>query len=94
MLTLKELSRKKGRVYIYLEDDETCRRFIDEAEREGFTFCDGAAPSSREHSTFYALNPDLTINFIGFSGRIAYACADKIGNQKLIKYDYKKGCIV
>ena len=36
--TLKQLVDEKGDVIIYLRNDEVCRRFFREAQREGFRF--------------------------------------------------------
>ena len=39
--TLKQLVDEKGDVIIYLRNDEVCRRFLREAQREGFLIRDG-----------------------------------------------------
>ena len=83
------LAKQAGkRIYVHLPDEETCARFLRDAEAEGFTFCDGALPTSRPHADLYALNPDNTLNFVGYLGHLAYACAEKIGEWQ-VKVDYK-----
>lgn len=84
----KLLENFNGRIYIYLPDEETCSRFLHDAEAENFTFCDGAFPTSKRHSDLYAVNRDNTINFVGFVGHLAFGCADQIGDEKLIRIDY------
>lgn len=38
-----------------------------------------------------AVNPDLTLNYVGTNGRIAYGSGVKyIGNRRLIRIDYEK----
>ena len=86
------LENSNGRVYIYLPDEETCSRFLYDAETENFTFCDGALPTSRHYSDLYAVNRNNAINYVGFVGHIAFGCADQIGNEKLIRIDYNAGC--
>lgn len=89
--TIKELVKKNGRVYVYLEDSETGNQFMQQAESEGFTFPDGVKPTQRCYAEIMAVNRDITINFIGVNGRIAFGCgARTIGNEELIRVDYKK----
>lgn len=83
------LENSNGRVYIYLPDEETCSRFLYDAEAENFTFCDGALPTSRQHSDLYAVNRDNTINYVGFIGHVAFGCANQIGDEKLIRINYR-----
>lgn len=83
------LSTNAGRVYVYLANEEICKRFLQDAEDEGFTFSDGAKPTQKHTSDILAVNPDLTINYVGAVGHIAYQAASRIGNQKLIRIDYR-----
>lgn len=53
----------QGRVYICCADPATCERFLTDAEAEGFTFLDGALPTSRKRDFIYAVNRDRTINY-------------------------------
>ncbi len=93
MKTLKTiLSENTGRVYAYLEDEKARKSFVCQAESEGFTFCDGCSLSSREIGDIMAINRDFTINFVGFIGRIAFQCAEKVGNEKLHKINYNDIC--
>ena len=87
---IQMLAEQAGkRIYVHLPDEETCTHFLRDAEAEGFTFCDGALPTSRPHADLYALNPDKTLNFVGYLGHLAYACAEKIGERELVIVDYK-----
>lgn len=83
------LSTNAGRVYVYLATDEVCKQFLKDAENEGFTFSDGTKPTQKHASDILAINPDFTINYVGTIGHIAYQAASKIGNQKLIRIDYR-----
>lgn len=89
--TIKELANKNGRVYVYLGDVETGNRFMAQAENEGFTFADGAKPTERCYAEIMAVNHDITINFVGTNGRIAFGSGTKtIGDEELIRIDFKK----
>lgn len=80
----------KGRLYIYLDNEDIARRFLSDAECEGFTFCDGAKPTAREPDCIFAVNRDLTINYVGFVGHIAFGCAKRIEDKLLVKIDYRE----
>lgn len=91
MRTIRDLAGFKScRVYVYLKDEQTGKAFLEQAETEGFTYCDGQKPTSREYSEIMAVNGDNTINFVGAVGRMAFGAAAKIGGKKLIRVDYAK----
>lgn len=83
------LSTHTGRIYIYLATADIGKRFLQDAENEGFSFRDGVKPTQREADSIFAINDDMTINYVGFVGHAAYQAANKIGNQPLIKIDYR-----
>ena len=83
------LSAYTGRIYVYLATEDLGKRFLQDAESEGFTFSDGVKPTQREAANIFAVNDDMTINHVGFVGRVAFQTADRIGNQPLIKIDYR-----
>ncbi|MGM9554751.1 MAG: hypothetical protein ACI3V2_10625 [Faecousia sp.] len=62
---------------------------MQDAENEEFTFTDGTNPTQKHASDIIALNPDATINYVGFVGRVAFQATNRIGNQPLIKIDYR-----
>ena len=75
MYTLKEIvSSSTKPVYVHLSDHETARRFLEDAENQGFVFSDGAKPTEKTPDSFFAVHPDMTMNYIGAVGRIAYQC--------------------
>ncbi|MBR3844897.1 MAG: hypothetical protein IKM39_05255 [Clostridia bacterium] len=83
------LSTHTGRIYVYFANEELCRHFLHEAEQEGFTFPDGVKPTARHISRIFTVNRNMTINYVGFVGHIAYQAANRIGNQPLVKIDYR-----
>lgn len=85
--TLTELVRSTNkRVYVHLPDNESLQAFISNAEAEGFKFVGGKRISEMPLDDFYALNKNMTVNYINFIGRVAYQC----GAEHLLRVDYKK----
>ena len=72
MRTIGHLLTLEGRVYVWLASGNICKLFLKKAEEEGFTFGDGAKPTEREGSDIFALNRDWTINYVGFTGHMAF----------------------
>lgn len=83
------LSTNDGRIYVYLYNNDTAAQFARDAENEGFTFCDGVKPTGRTVANIMAINRDMTINYVGFVGRVAFQTANRIGNEPLVKIDYR-----
>ena len=83
------LNSRKGRIYVYLATKDIAEQFMRDAESEGFTFGDSVKPTEREPSDIMAINRDMTINYVGFVGHLAYQIASKIGDEPLVKIDYR-----
>lgn len=83
------LSVYNGRIYIYLATTDIGKRFLQDAENEGLTFSDGVKPTQRIEANIMAVNRDSTINYVGSVGHIAYQAAKAIGNEPLVKIDYR-----
>lgn len=79
-----------GRVFVYLANTEISNHFLQDAENEGFTFPDGAKPTSRRADSVMAVNENGTINYVGFVGHIAFGSATEIGGKPLHKIDYEE----
>lgn len=94
MRTVGELLLNNGRIYVWFSSPELCRKFLEQAELEGFRFGDGARPSNRETDEFLAVNPDWTLNYIGGMGRLAFSGSKYKGfgkgRQKIIRINYEK----
>ena len=90
MKTLVDLTNLNGRVYVYLKTRLLSGHFLQNAEDEGFTFCDGVLPTNRHESDIFALNKDRTINYVGFCGHVAFQAAGTVSQQRLIKVDYER----
>jgi hypothetical protein len=91
MRTIRNLAGFKScRVYVYLKDEQTGKAFLEQAEAEGFTYCDGEKPTSREYAEIMAVNTDNTINYVGAVGRVAFGAGAPVGNKKLLRIDFAK----
>lgn len=80
------VTNSKKRVYVFLADKETEKRFIIDADAEGYVFEDGTKLLERAPNNLYALNCDKTVNFLNYIGRIAFQCNSK----HIVKVDYKQ----
>ena len=85
MYTLKEIvSNSTKPVYVHLSNGDTARQFLIDAENQGFVFSDCAKRTEKMPDLFFAVHPDMTMNYIGTVGRIAYQCKAK----NIIRFDY------
>ncbi|MBR4655036.1 MAG: hypothetical protein IKO68_00310 [Oscillospiraceae bacterium] len=86
---LTALSLLDAKIYVHLSTPELGKAFMEQAEAEGFTFFDGAKPTSRPDETIVCLNPDHTLSFIGIFGRQAYGSGTRTTCGKtLIRVEY------
>ena len=77
MKSIKELVMKETRpVYIHTPSKALAKDFLKHAEKEGFLFGDGKRPTKKPLDDYYALHQDLTINYIGFVGRLRFNSND------------------
>ena len=89
MRTIAELLNLDGRVYVYVPSKNIRRLFLKNAQKEGFSFDDGAKPTKRRaYDDIYALNKDFTLNFVGYIGHIAFHHPEVPNDYNLIRVDY------
>lgn len=88
--TIKSLLKENCRVYVYLPNKNLTRQFMENAESEGFSFGDGVKPTARECDSIMAVNENMTINYVGIIGHIAFENGDKIGDKRLLKINYER----
>ena len=79
MRNVTELSKSNGKVYVYLRNEVIVRKFLKDAENEGFTFGDGEKPTARPGNNLYVVNRDWTISHVGWTGHMAFQSAKRIG---------------
>ena len=86
MKSIKELVMKETRpVYIHTPSKALAKDFLKQAEKEGFLFSDGKRPTKKPLDDYYALHQDLTMNFIGFAGRLKW----KSGQEDILRVEYR-----
>lgn len=90
MRNVTELSKLNGKVYVYLKDEMIARRFLQDAENEGFTFGDGEKPTARPGNNLYVVNRNWTISHVGWAGHMAFQSVKYVGEQELIRVDYER----
>lgn len=89
--TIKALGQPDGRVYVYLADEATGRRFLEAAQAEGFTFPDGVLPTQRHYAEIMAVNANGTLHYVGAVGRIAFGSgAKRVGESRLLRVDFRR----
>jgi len=86
MRTIKQFINIADKVYFFMKDKETCRRFYQDAEQEGITFC-GEKPTNKETTDIVALLPDGDICYVGWAGHMCYHHG---GVEGVIRIDYAK----
>lgn len=90
MRNVTELSKSNGKVYVYLRNEVIIRKFLKDAENEGFNFGDGEKPTARPGNNLYVVNRDWTISHVGWAGHMTFQSAKRIGGQELFRVDYEK----
>ena len=86
MKSIKELVMKETRpVYVHRPSKAIARDFLKHAEKEGFLFGDGKRPTKKPLDDYYALHQDLTMNFIGFAGRLKW----KSRQEDILRVEYR-----
>ena len=86
MRTIKQFINIADKVYFFMKDKETCRRFYQDAEQEGITFC-GEHPTEKETTDIVALLPDGDICYVGWAGHMCYHHG---GMDGVMRIDYAK----
>ncbi len=77
MKSIKELVMKETRsVYVHTPSKALAKDFLKQAENEGFILSDGKRPTKKPLDDYYALHQDLTMNYIGFVGRLRFNSKD------------------
>ncbi len=76
---------KPRHTYIYCRSTAIAKRFLKDAENEGFLFSDGMVPTEKETSNLYALHEDFTICYTGLAAHMMFGRND-VGNVVWIDY--------
>lgn len=86
MRTISELIRQEGKVYILLNSKAIQYRFMSDAEIEGITYGDGTRATDRQVDDIMALQPEGSICFLGWAGRMCYHNS----KGRVLRVDYEK----
>lgn len=73
--------------YVYCRSENIARRFLKDAEKEGFTFGDGIRPTERDTSDLFSIHPDLTLSYTGMAGHLLFK---NPGCGNVVRIDYGK----
>lgn len=88
MRSVTELSKKGA--WVYLANETVAKKFLSDAEAEGFTYIDGTKPTDKSWQNLYAIHKDWTINTVGWAGHLAFKNCKMIRGEELVKVDYEK----
>lgn len=83
---IMDLVHGEEKVYIYLENRDLCKKFLQDAEEEGFLFGDGEQPTKRDTSDLFRIYADKTLSYVTFIGHMAFGS----GSPDIRRIDYKK----
>ena len=61
MRTLKQLTEKEGRVWVYLDNRKVGKAFLRQTQEEGFRFCDGRPLRLMSWQYVFGLHSDMTV---------------------------------
>ena len=59
-------------LYVYCRSTAIAKRFLVDAEREGFVFGDGKLPTRKDTDNLFALNDDFTISYTGIAAHMMF----------------------
>lgn len=87
--TISSLLVEDKKVYLWMADKEIAKKFLQDAEAEGFTFEDGVKPTERHTSDIFRIfskeNKPL-LCYVGWAGHMAFQAQ----KEDLIRIDYQK----
>ena len=77
-----------GRIYIYLDNEKIGKRFMQDAENEGYRF-GKIKPTENGWSDIIALESKKQLSYVGFVGHVCFQCNGG-DNGNLTRIDYEK----
>lgn len=85
--TIEQLSKLKGKVYVYLANEKIGDRFRQDAESEGYRF-GKTKPTDFGCCGVVAIHKHKQLSTVGFVGHMEFQCGGKL--DYLIRVDYEK----
>ena len=90
MRTVLNLLRNDEYVYVYLNGDNVKKRFLQDAEQEGFTVGKDTRPTEIKADSIMVVRPDMTICYAGYVGHLCYLHGKENHYKKVVRIDYMK----
>ncbi len=89
--TLTNLLNEDKRVWLYFRNEEIWKIFCQQAEKEGFMWTDDQNMSQAKYDDIVALNNDMTFNYVGFVGHMAFNNTEDSNHYKIDFAKYVNG---
>ena len=70
--TIAELTKLSGAVYIYVPNRDIEKKFLEDAEKEGFSFGSGIRPTRSPGNDLYRIMKDMIMCHVNFFGHAAF----------------------
>lgn len=70
--TITELTKLSGAVYVYVPNRDIEKKFLEDAEREGFSFGNGFKPTRSPGNDIYRIMEDMIMCHVNFFGHAAH----------------------
>ncbi len=88
--TLTELRQSlRGRIYMYFDSEEIYKKFLKNAEEEGFLF-NKIKPTQNSTDSIIALEHRKQLSYVGFVGHVAFQCNGGTNAENFYRIDYRK----
>lgn len=87
MRTLKSLIKKNKKVWFYCGTEDLQKRFLQQAEEEGFVTMRGEIPSSLSLQRLYGINSEETMGYIS---HFTWYLSFQTGNKDILRIDYDR----
>ena len=85
-----ELTKLSGRVYVFVPNSKVERKFLSDAEKEGFLFESGDKPTAELGNSLYQLMRDRTLRHVTFVGAVTFGGSDMETQENRHYIDYEK----
>lgn len=87
MRTLKSLIEKNKKVWFYCGTEDLQKRFLEQAEKEGFITMRGEEPTSLSLQRLYGINNEETMGYIS---NFIWYLSFQTGNKDILRIDYDR----
>lgn len=88
--TIIDLTKLNGAVYIYVPNKDIEKKFLLDAEAEGFTFGNGKKPTTSPGNDLYRLEDGWKLCHVGYVGHLAYKATGQMAGEERHYINYEK----